>query len=178
MPTNVTSSGLTQDQVMTLIAANAATSFVGGTNTVPTTVAALHSNFPPGASFLGQYARVSDLFGSVDDIMRCRFDGTAYRWIPQRPNFTGVNTATTGSITVMPLVTPPTLRLTAALLGNMTISASSTNAFVGQKQTIIQEGVLGLFTSTITGLLGSNLTLLGNSARVIEYGPTGWFASA
>lgn len=172
------SSGLTIDQVMQMITTNAATAFVGGTAQNPTTVANLISNFPPSATYLGQYARVSDLFGAVDDIMRCRFDGTAYRWVPQRPNFTAVNAATGGNISILPLVTAPTLRLTGGLLSNMTITPSSTNAFVGQKQTVIQEGPLNLLTSTITGLLGSNLTLLGNTARVIEYGPTGWFASA
>ncbi len=172
------SSGLTIDQVLQMITANAATAFVGGTAQNPTTVANLISNFPPSATYLGQYARVSDLFGAVDDIMRCRFDGTAYRWVPQRPNFTAVNAATGGNISILPLVTAPTLRLTGGLLSNMTITPSSTNAFVGQKQTVIQEGPLNLLTSTITGLLGSNITLLGNTARVIEYGPTGWFASA
>lgn len=172
------SSEITIDQVIQLIAASASTSFVGGTNANPTTVSSLIANFPPSATYLGQYARVSDLFGSVDDIMRCRFDGTAYRWVPQRPNFVGTSTSTGGSITVTPLVTPPTLRLTATLLSNLSIAPSSTNAFVGMQQKIIQEGVLGIFTSTITGLIGSNLTLLGNTTKVIEYGPTGWFAAS
>jgi hypothetical protein len=171
--------GIGPEQVMQMIAANAATSFVGGTNTSPTTVSALHTNFPPSVTYLGQYARVSDLFGSVDDIMRCRWDGVAYRWVPQRPNFTGVRTETGGNIPILPLITPPTLRLTGNLISNMTITPSSTNAFVGQKQTIIQEGTFTIITSTITGLIGSNLTLLGGgTARVIEYGPTGWFPSA
>jgi hypothetical protein len=170
--------GIGPEQVMQMIAANAATSFVGGTNTSPTTVSALHTNFPPSVTYLGQYARVSDLFGSVDDIMRCRWDGVAYRWVPQRPNFVGTSTVTGGSIPITPLVTPPTLRLTATLLSNLSIAPVATNAFVGMQQKIIQEGVLGLFSSTITGLIGSNLTLLGNTTRVIEYGPTGWFSAS
>lgn len=170
--------GIGPDQVMQMIAANAALSFVGGTNVAPTTVSALHTNFPPSATYFGQYARVSDLFGSVDDIMRCRYDGVAYRWVPQRPNFVGVNTATGGALTITPLVTPPTLRLTGTLLSNLNITPVATNAFVGMQQKIVQEGVLGLFSATITGLIGSNLTLLGNTTRVIEYGPTGWFSAS
>lgn len=150
------------------------TSFV--TNTV-LTVAGLHSTYPPSISNLGLYARVSDLYGVVDDIMRCRYDGVAYRWVPQRPNFVGTATATGGNVTITPLVTPPTLRLTGTLISNMTITPSTTNAFIGQKQVLSQDNVLGIFTSTITGLIGSNLTLLGNTSRVIEYGPTGWFQS-
>lgn len=123
------------------------------------------------------YARVSDLYGSVDDIMRCRFDGLNYRWIPQRPFFTAVNTATSGTVNIIPLVTPPTLRLTGTLLGNMSITPTTTNAFVGQQQRVIMDGVLGVFAATITGLIGSNLTLLGGGSRVIEYGPTGWFSA-
>lgn len=144
----------------------------------PMTVVQLHTNYPPSASTLGLYGRVTDLYGAVDDIMRCRWDGVSYRWVPQRPNFTGVRADTGGNIPVLPLITPPTLRLTGSLISNMTITPSSTMAFIGQKQTIIQEGPLNLLTSTITGLIGSNLTLLGNTARVIEYGSTGWFASA
>jgi len=155
-----------------------ATQFVGNTALVPTTIAALHTDFPPSLSTLGMYARVSDLYQAVDDIMRCRWDGVAYRWVPQRPNFAGTRSETGGNISILPLVTPPTLRLTGSLISNLTITPSITNAFVGQKQTVVQEGALNLLTSTITGLIGSNLTLLGSNARVIEYGPTGWFASA
>lgn len=147
-------------------------------NGVPITVANLIANYPPSASNFGMYARVTDLYGSVDDIMRCRFDGVAYRWVPQRPNFVGVNAATGGAVSIVPLVTPPTLRLTSTLLSNMTITPTTTNAFIGMKQTVCQDGGLGIFTSIITGLIGSNITLLGNSSRVIEYGPTGWFQSS
>jgi len=169
--------GLTEQQVRDIITANASTSFVGGTATTPTTVANLIASFPPSPMYMGQYARVSDLYGAVDDIMRCRFDGVAYRWIPQRPNFAGVATTTSGSINILPLVTPPTLRLTGTLLGNMSVVPSATNAFIGQQQRVIMDGVLGLFTATITGLIGSNLSLLGGGAKLIEYGPTGWFSA-
>lgn len=169
--------GLTDQQVRDLIAANASTSFVGGTATAPTTVANLIASFPPSPTYMGQYARVSDLYGAVDDIMRCRFDGVAYRWIPQRPSFSATSVATSGTVSIVPLVTAPTLRLTATLLGNMSVVPSSTNAFVGQQQRVIMDGVLGLFTTTITGLIGSNLSLLGGGAKLIEYGPTGWFSA-
>lgn len=175
----VSPSGLTIDDVMQMMQQNSPTVFVGGSNSSPLTVASLHSSFPPSATHLGKYARVSDLFGSVDDIMRCRYDGIAYKWIPQRPNFTGVIASTSGTVTITPLVTPPTIRITSALLGNMSIVPSSTNAFIGMKQTIIQEGALGLFTSIITGLIGANIALspLTNSVQTIEYGSTGWFRS-
>lgn len=169
--------GLSEQQVRDLISASSSTSFVGGTATAPTTVASLISSFPPSSQYMGQYARVSDLYGAVDDIMRCRFDGVAYRWIPQRPAFTAVSTATTGAISIVPLVTAPTLRLTGTLLGNMSLTPSATNAYVGQQQRVIMDGTLGLFTASITGLIGSNLSLLGGGSKLIEYGPTGWFSA-
>jgi hypothetical protein len=169
--------GLGVQQVLDIISANSNASFVGGTATTPTTVANLITNFPPYATYMGQYARVSDLYGSVDDIMRCRFDGVAYRWIPQRPSFSGVAANTGGTVPIVPLVTPPTLRLTGTLLGSMSVVPSSVNAYVGQQQRVIMEGTLGLFTASITGLVGSNLSLLGGGSKLIEYSANGWFAA-
>jgi hypothetical protein len=37
---------------------------------------------------------------------------------------------------------------------------------------------LTLYTAQITGLIGSNVTLLAGNTRDIEYGATGWFQSA
>lgn len=173
----ISTTGLSTSDVLTLIAQNATTSFVGGTNTTPTTVNDLLTTYPPSAAYLGKYARVTDLFGSVDDIMRCRFDGSNYRWIPQRPNFNATMAATGGSMQILPLVTPPTFRLTGTLLGNLSITPSATNAYVGMQYRVIQNSTLGLFTTAITGLIGSNLTLAGNSTQILEYGPTGWFAA-
>jgi len=169
-------SGLSPADIAALIASSAPTTFVGGAAAM--TVAQLMANYPPAVGYQGMYARVSDLYGSVDDIMRCRFDGVAYRWVPQRDTFNGSNAATTGTVTITPLITPPTLRLTGTLLGNMTIATNVTNAWIGMRQRVIQVGTIGLFTSTITGLLGSNLTLLGNTVKDIEYGASGWFASS
>lgn len=147
------------------------------------TVATLLASYPPSATYQGWYARVSDLFnngaaGGVDEILRCRYDGTNYRWVPQRESFVGTSAQTSGTVTLSPLVTPPTLRLTGTLLGNTTVSPSATNAYLGQRYRVIMNGTLGIFAATITGLLGSNLTLLGNTVKDIEYGPTGWFASS
>lgn len=141
------------------------------------TVAQLHANYPPSASNAGLYGRVSDLWGSVDDVMRCRFDGANYRWVPQRDSFVGTSAAASGTVNILPLVTPPTLRLTGTLLGNMSVAPSSTNAYIGQRQTVVMNGVLGLFAATITNLIGSNITLLGGGSRDLQYGPTGWFAA-
>ncbi len=155
--------------------AASATTFVN--DGVPQTVSQLMAAYPASASTFGLYARVSDLYGSVDDIMRCRFDGANYRWVPQREAYSGTTAATSGTVNITPLVTPPTLRAVGNLLGNVSFAPSATNAYVGMRQRIYVTGVLGIFTATITGLIGSNLTILGGSFRDIEYGPTGWFGS-
>lgn len=146
------------------------------------TVAQLLANFPAGAAQAGKYAVVTDLYNmgtanGIVEIMRCRFDAVnnQYRWVPQRENFTGATAATTGSVSILPLITPPTLRATGTLLGNMSFAPSATNAWVGMRQRVYMQGTLGLFTAQITGLLGSNLTLLGNTFKDIEYSATGWF---
>lgn len=171
-------SGLSQADVLALIASTATTSFVSN---APMTVAALMANYPPSATYQGLYARVSDLYGSVDDIMRCRFDGTAYRWVPQREAFAGTTAAAGGNVTITPLVTPPTLRFTTgALTANLNVTPSTVNAYIGQRNRIIMPPALtlGVFVAQITGLLGSNVNLLAGNTRDIEYGPTGWFQSS
>lgn len=177
--------GLTTEQVIALILANlpaGGTAFVA--NAAPMTIATLLADYPADASRNGMYARVSNLYnansatsiGGIDDIVRCRFDAAnnAYRWVPQRDSFVVSQAPSSGSVTLLPLVTPPSLRLTGSLLGNLTISPSTVNAYVGQTFEIIQNSTLGLFVTTITGLLGSNLTLLGNNTQQLIYTATGW----
>ena len=141
------------------------------------TLSSLLSTFPASATMLNMYARVSDLYGSVDDIMRCRWDGTNYRWVPQRESFAGNNATTSGTLTLTPLVTPPTLRLSGTLTGNINATPSTTNAYIGQRFRIVNNAVLSIFTASITGLIGTNLTVLGGGSRDIEYGSGGWFAA-
>lgn len=139
------------------------------------TVAQLLAAYPPSAAFMGMYARVTNLYGSVDDILRCRFDGSAYRWVPQRDSFAGIDTTTTGTIPILPLLTPPVLDLTGTLTGNITPTLSEVNAYVGQSQLIRSRGVLGLFGITIAGLVGGGtLALLAGGDRTLVYTPQGW----
>jgi hypothetical protein len=179
------SNNISMDQVQALIAnaiAGLPTSFVGGGTAM--TIADLMTNFPPAVAYKGLYARVNNLYnnvgtataGGVDDIVRCRFDAAngVYRWVPQREAFNVSITPTGGTTTLTPLVTPPTVRLAGTLVGNLTINPLVTNAYVGQVFQVIQNSTLGLFVTTITGLLGSNVTLLGNTSQLFEYTATGW----
>lgn len=176
---------LSQDVVQNMInAAMAAlpTSFIAGGSSM--TISDLMTNFPAGATYAGKYARISNLYnnvsttatGGVDDIVRCRFDATnsVYRWVPQREAFNVSITPTGGNTNLTPLVTPPTVRLAGTLVGNLTITPSTTNAYIGQVFSVIQNSTLGLFVTTVTGLLGSNLTLLGNTTQNFEFTSGGW----
>lgn len=177
--------GTSADQVQQMINSAIAalpTSFVAGGSTM--NIQDLMTNFPAAAIYSGKYARISNLYnnssmsavGGVDDIVRCRFDATnnAYRWVPQREAYNVAIAPTGGTTTLLPLVTPPTIRLTGTLVGNLTINPSATNAYIGQVFEVIQNSTLGLFITTVTGLLGSNLTILGNSTQQFEYTSGGW----
>lgn len=185
----IVNQGLSLTQINTLISnalSGLPVSFVN--NGSPMTLQQLFTNFPASATYAGLYARISNLFnnvslsaaGGTDDIVRCRFDITngIYAWQPQRLEYNTVNSTTSGTITLTPLVTPPTVRLTGTLLGNLSINPSATNAYIGQRFKVIQNSTLGVFVTTITGLIGSNITLLGNTVQDLEYTLAGWAKSS
>lgn len=153
--------------------------FVGNTDTSPTTVANLLATYPAGVTYLGKYARVSDLWngngqGGVDEVLRCSYDGALYYWRPQRTDYSISSTLTTGTMTLSPLVTPPTLYVGGTLIANSTITPSATNAWPGCAFNIIQIGTLGIFGINITGLVGSSIPLLTGSTKQLTYTSAGW----
>lgn len=186
----VSTAGLSQAEVLALIAANTALSFVNGGT--PITLANLMTNYPAGSAYANKYAVVSNLYNGVDlataggvqEVVRCRYDVTnnAYRWIPQRQDYsitraeTGVLGSTT-NVNLIPLVTPPTVRLSGTLLGALNIVPDVTNAWVGLRWRTIQNSTLGVFVTTITNLIGSNVTLLGNTTRDIDYTAAGYYTT-
>ena len=148
------------------------TSFVGSGAYM--TVASLLSTYPASATYLGQYARVSDLWGSVRSVMTCEYDGTNYYWRPQRTDYAVSNNSTGGAMTLTPLLTAPTVYLTGSLGANMTITPSATNAWPGAQFEILANGVLNLLGINISGLLGGTLPLLGGGRKIITYTQAGW----
>ena len=162
--------------VDTIRRAQATTIYVGDSNTTPITVARMLADYPASAGNLGKYARVTDLYGGVDEILRCRYDGVAYRWVPQRENFNVGVSATTGVFTIRPLLVAPTIRFTSTLTGNVNAALSPDNAYVGQRQRIIAPTSLGLSTMMVSGLLGAGtVPLLQGGVKDFEYSKDGWF---
>lgn len=164
--------GLSAEQVLALIAQTVPTSFVSGS---PMTVAQLLANYPANSTQNGKYARVTDLFGSVDDVMRCCFDGTNYYWRPQRTDYAVANTRTSGTETLTPLLSAPQQVFSGTLLGNMTVALSGANAWPGAQFETKFSGILGLFSITLTGLVGgATLPLLTGGSRMFLYTSAGW----
>lgn len=142
----------------------------------PMTVASLLSTYPADFSLLGKYARVTDLYGSADEVMRCSSNGTSYYWRPQRSDYAVTNTNTSGAITLTPLLSAPQQFFTGTLLGNMTATPSATNAWPGAQFTLTMTGVLGLFSLNVNGLIGNAVPILTGSTRTFTYTSAGWRA--
>jgi len=148
------------------------TSFVSPT---PMTVAALLATYPAGAAYLGKYARVTDLYGSADEVMRCSSNGSTYYWRPQRSDYAVDMNSTGGAVSLVPLVTAPQIFLTANTLTNMTITPSAVNAYPGQQFTVTMTGVIGaLLGVSLQGLIGSSVPLLTGATKVLTYTAAGW----
>lgn len=142
------------------------------------TVASLLANFPASAQYRGMYARVSDLWGSVSTAMICEYDGTNYYWRPQRTDYSVVSTQTSGSVSLIPLLTAPVITMQATLLGNVTVTPSTTNVWPGCTFKIFAPSSLGLFSITFTGLIGGiTSTLLGGATKEVTYTSSGWRSS-
>lgn len=173
------SGGLTQDQVLSLIAsAPSAVAFVNGGNEM--SVASLLSTFPAGSAYQFKYARVNDLWGSVRTIMICEQDASGYYWRPQRTDYAPTPVSMTGgSMTLTPLVTAPVINLTGTLSSAITLTPANTNVWPGATFTVSSNSVLGVFGISISGLTGGGtVPLLSGGIRTITYfSGTGWKAA-
>lgn len=141
------------------------------------TVANLLANFPAASQYRGMYARVSDLWGNVSTVMICEFDGTNYYWRPQRTDYAVTSTQTSGSMSLVPLITAPDISLQQTLVGAMTITPTTTNAWPGCMFRIRAPSSLGVFSLTITGLIGgATSSILGGGDKTVVYTSSGWRA--
>lgn len=138
-------------------------------------VADLLANYPAGPSFLGKYARVTDLYGAADEVMRCSSNGATYYWRPQRADYAVSMTNTGGAVALTPLVTPPQIFMTSGITSNMTITPSSTNAWPGAQFSVTVVGLIqALISVNIAGLVGSSVPLLTGTTKILTYTAAGW----
>lgn len=144
------------------------------------TVAHLIAGFP-AAQHLGLYARVTDLFGELTTTMIAEGSAQAAYWRPTRQDF--AKTLTMAQIGTTPtlyaLTSAPSLRLTGNAGGNTTMTLSPDGAWPGAKRTIVQSGVLNLYTFRIAGLaLGAVLSMVTGTRATFEFDGSAWWQSA
>jgi len=145
-------------------------------NGVAQSVSSLITNFPASNTYVGKYAKVNDLWGSVDEIMRCSYDGSSYYWRPQRTDYSVSTNQTSGTMNLVPLVSAPTIIMTTTLLGGLDLVPMTTNVWPGCTFTVKTSG-LGIFALRFTGLVGGiTKTLLGGSDYTVTYTAAGWRA--
>lgn len=144
-------------------------------------VAALLTGYPASAAYRGKYARVNDLWGSVQTIMVCEGDSSGYYWRPQRTDYAPAPMAmTSGTLSLIPLVTAPIVNLTGTLTGNVTITPTMQNVWPGATFTVSSNSVIGaLLGINISGLVGAGtVPLVSGGIRTLTYfSGSGWKAA-
>jgi len=154
------------------------TSFVG--DGAYMSVGTLLATYPASSQYRGFYGRVSDLWGGVQTVMICEGDASGFYWRPQRTDYAPAPVAmTSGSMSLIPLVTAPVINLTGTLIGNINVTPQVTNVWPGASFTVTSNSVLGLFGINLTGLVGGGtVPLLSGGIRTLTYfSGTGWKAA-
>lgn len=136
------------------------------------TTAQMKSTYPAGTEYRGKYCRVSDMWGAVDGVYRCGFNGRIWYWEPTtQPQLVGAMASPSSDITIDPLMAPPIIELTGAgpIVG-VTRSITFSNADIPPG--LVRE-VRGSFSSLLGTLnilgtgIGSTLSLLLNGVQRI-----------
>lgn len=138
------------------------------------TTAQLLSTYPAGADYRGRYCRVSDMWGVIDGVYRCTYNGRIYYWEPTTQIQMLGGVTPTQSMTVQPLTTSPILELLGAgpaALSTWQITLGTDNICPGLVKEIRPSfsGLLGILN--VAGLgLGSVVSMaLGTTRRFASY---------
>lgn len=150
-------------------ALQAAQAFV---QTAPMTVANLLSNFPASTSYVGKYARVTDLWGSVSGVMRCSYNGRIYWWAATDSEEFAVRQQSAPSTgTMQPLTIPQLIQWTGTGPG-LGVTVNVTIGLAGAYPGMVKEfsnqlnTFLGGLNILGTGLGSGLASLLGSSKRI------------
>jgi hypothetical protein len=130
------------------------------------------ATYPPSITYRGRYCRVSDMWGLVDGVYRCTFNGRIYYWEPTNQNQLVGAITPTGNMTIQPMVTSPIIELVGAGPATLTtwgITIGTDNIVPG----LVKE-VRGSFSSLLGSInilgVGSTLNLaLGGSRRIASF---------
>lgn len=153
--------------------ANATVQFVGSGAFM--TQANMRTSYACAATYLGKYARVSDMYGTVSSVAICETDGTSYYWRPQRTDYSAVIPQTSGTITLIPFQTAPVVYLPTTPTGNITVALSTTNVWPGATFHVYAPSTVSVSTITIGNLVGGGtVPLLQGSDKILTYTSSGW----
>lgn len=148
-----------------IVAITASQSFL--TSTIMTVATAL-ATYPAGVAYRGKYVRVSDLWGLVDGVMRCGYNGRIYYWEPTTQNTLTVPVTLTGNMTVQPLISAPIMELGGSLpaLTTWNLTLGTDNLWPGAIKEV--RGTLSSLLGTLNILgtgIGSTLSLALNANK-------------
>ncbi len=141
----------------------------------PMTVANLLANYPAGPTYLGKYAKVTDLWGSVYGVMRCSKNSSGRHWwaTTDQEEFAVRNSGSpSGTTTMQPLAIPQIMLWNGSgpgtlITGNVTVGL--TGAYPGLVKQF--ENGFGAFLGALNILgtgLGSGLaSLLGSTTKIV-----------
>lgn len=132
------------------------------------TTVAMHTTYPAGVAYRGKYCRVSDMWGLVDGVYRCSWNGRIHFWepttTPAMPGGMNLN----GNATIQPMSTAPILEFAGSLpaLTTWTVTLGTDMLPPGVVKEVRGSLSSLLGTLNITGLgLGSVVGLLLNTNR-------------
>lgn len=132
------------------------------------TMAQMLATYPASAEYRGKYCRVSDMWGLIDGVFRCTYNGRIYFWEPTTtPKYPGGMTLT-GNTTIQPMITPPIIEFGGVLpLGSTWLVTLGTDNLVSGVEKEFRGGLSQLLGTLNIGGLGlvSVVNLLLNANR-------------
>lgn len=126
------------------------------------------ATLPTASTLAGQLVYCSDLGGGGGSL---ESDGTA--WRRMRTESYAPNATTTGAVTLTTLTDATTVRFTATLTGNLTVTLSATRAYTGAKFRVIAPASLGGFTLTV-----NSKSMTANQSYEADYDSAAWVGVA
>lgn len=137
------------------------------------TTAQLLATYPANADNRGKYCRVSDMWGTVDGVYRCSFNGRIFFWEPTTVPRMFNSMPVTGNTTIQPLNTPPLLELTGTLpaLTTWTVTLGTDNLPPGIERQLRPSlsSLLGTLNIVGLGLAATVNMVLGTTPRFVSW---------
>lgn len=137
------------------------------------TMAQMLATYPASAEYRGKFCRTSDMWGIIDGLFRCTYNGRIYFWEPTTtPKYPGGMTLT-GNATIQPMITPPIIEFGGALpaLTTWTVTLGTDNLVPGVEKEFRGglSSLLGTLNIGGSGLVSVVNLLLNANRRFVSY---------